>query len=138
MKNTSAKKRILLVGDDMDICLTFKRLLEEQDFDVHAFIRFQDVLKNFMHYDLVVLDIKMPNIDGIKLYHQLRTVDKNVKVCFITASEEYYIERFPELKEEKCFFMQKPVSLDNFVVCFCWSCHWKNDKLFGCKQNLAC
>jgi DNA-binding response OmpR family regulator len=115
MKNTSAKKRILLVGDDMDTCLTFKRLLEEQDFDVHAFIRLQDVLKNFMHYDLVVLDIKMPNIYGIKLYHQLRTVDKNVKVCFITASEEYYIERFPELKEEKCFFMQKPVSLDNFV-----------------------
>jgi DNA-binding response OmpR family regulator len=115
MKNTSAKKRILLVGDDMDTCLTFKRLLEEQDFDVHAFIRFQDVLKNFMHYDLVVLDIKMPNIDGIKLYHQLRTVDKNVKVCFITASEEYYIERFPELKEEKCFFMQKPVSLDSFI-----------------------
>jgi FixJ family two-component response regulator len=99
----------------MDTCLTFKRLLEEQDFDVHAFIRLQDVLKNFMHYDLVVLDIKMPNIDRIKLNHQLRTVDKNVKVCFITASEEYYIERFPELKEEKCFFMQKPVSLDNFV-----------------------
>jgi CheY-like chemotaxis protein len=98
MKNTSAKKRILLVGDDMDTCLTFKRLLEEQDFDVHAFIRLQDVLKNFMHYDPVVLDIKMPNIDRIKLYHQLRTVDKNVKVCFITASEEYYIERFPELK----------------------------------------
>jgi DNA-binding response OmpR family regulator len=115
MKNTSAKKRILLVGDDMDTCLTFKRLLEEQDFDVYAFIRLQDVLKNFMHYDLVVLDIKMPNIDGIKLYHQLRTVDKNVKVCFITAWEGYYIERFPELKEEKCFFMQKPGSLDNFV-----------------------
>ena len=115
MKNTSAKKRILLVGDDMDTCVTFKKMLEEQDFDVHAFIRLQDVLKNFMHYDLVVLDIKMPNIDGIKLYHQLRTVDKNIKVCFITASEEYYIERFPELKEEKCFFMQKPVSLDNFV-----------------------
>jgi DNA-binding NtrC family response regulator len=113
MKNTSAKKRILLVGDDMDTCLTFKRLLEEQDFDVHAFIRSQDVLKNFMHYDLVVLDIKM--LISMELNYQLRTVDKNVKVCFITASEEYYIERFPELKEEKCFFMQKPVSLDNFV-----------------------
>jgi DNA-binding response OmpR family regulator len=113
MKNTSAKKRILLVGDDMDTCLTFKRLLEKQDFDVHAFIRSQDVLKNFMHYDLVVLDIKM--LISMELNYQLRTVDKNVKVCFITASEEYYIERFPELKEEKCFFMQKPVSLDNFV-----------------------
>jgi DNA-binding response OmpR family regulator len=91
-------------------------MLEEQDFDVRAFVRSQDALENFMPgtYDLVVLDIKMPNIDGIKLYHQLRKVDKNVKVCFITASEEYYIEHFPELKEEKCF-MQKPISLDNFV-----------------------
>ena len=108
MENTSTKKRILLVDDDMDTCLTFKKMLEEQDFDVHAFVRSQDVLENFMPraYDLVVLDVKMPNIDGIKLYHQLRKVDKNVKVCFITASEEYYIERFPELKEEKCF-MQK-------------------------------
>lgn len=116
MENTSAKKRILLVDDDMDTCVTFKKMLEEQDFDVHAFVRSQDVLENFMPgaYDLVVLDIKMPNIDGIKLYHQLRKVDKNVKVCFITASEEYYIEHFPELKEEKCF-MQKPISLDNFV-----------------------
>jgi DNA-binding NtrC family response regulator len=118
MENISAKKRILLVDDDMDTCLTFKKMLEEQDFDVHAFVRSQDALENFMPgtYDLVVLDIKMPNIDGIKLYHQLRKVDKNVKVCFITASEEYYIEHFPELKEEKCF-MQKPVSLDNFVDC---------------------
>lgn len=116
MENTSAKKRILLVDDDMDTCLTFKKMLEEQDFDVHAFVRSQDALENFMlgAYDLIVLDIKMPNIDGIKLYHQLRKVDKNVKVCFITASEEYYIERFPELREEKCF-MQKPISLDNFV-----------------------
>jgi DNA-binding response OmpR family regulator len=116
MENTSAKKRILLVDDDMDTCVTFKKMLEEQDFDVHAFVRSQDVLENFMPgaYDLVVLDIKMPNIDGIKLYHQLRKVDKNVKVCFITASEEYYIEHFPELNEEKCF-MQKPISLDNFV-----------------------
>ena len=116
MENTSTKKRILLVDDDMDTCLTFKKMLEEQDFDVHAFVRSQDVLENFMPraYDLVVLDVKMPNIDGIKLYHQLKKVDKNVKVCFITASAGYYIERFPELKEEKCF-MQKPISLNNFV-----------------------
>ena len=56
-------------------------------------------------YDLIVLDIKMPNIDGIKLYHQLRKVDKNVKVCFIIASEEYHLEHFLELKEEKCFYV---------------------------------
>jgi DNA-binding NtrC family response regulator len=99
----------------METCLTFKKLLEEQDFDVHAFVRSQDVLKNFMHYDLAVFDIEMPNIDGIKLYHQLIKVDKSVKACIISASEEYYTEHFPELKKEECFFMQKPISLDDFV-----------------------
>jgi hypothetical protein len=39
MKNTSAKKRILLVGDDMDTCLTFKRLLEEQDWNFTRYDR---------------------------------------------------------------------------------------------------
>jgi DNA-binding NtrC family response regulator len=47
MENTSAKKRILLVDDDMDTCVTLK-MLEEQDFDVHAFVRSHDALENFM------------------------------------------------------------------------------------------
>jgi DNA-binding response OmpR family regulator len=60
-------------------------------------------------YDLIVLDIKMPKIDGIKLYQEIRKVDRNVRVCFVTASEEYYTERFPELNKGKCF-MQTYVS----------------------------
>ena len=106
MKNTSAKKKILVVGDDMETCLTFKKLLEEQDFDVHAFVRSQDVLKNFMHYNLAVFDIEMPNIDGIKLYHQLRKVDKSVKACIISASEEYYTT-LSRAKERRMFFYAK-------------------------------
>jgi DNA-binding response OmpR family regulator len=113
---SSAKKRIMLVDDDRDTCLTFKRMLEEQDFDVHAFERSQDVLKSFRPdiYDLIVLDIKMPKIDGIGLYQEIRRLDKNVKVCFITASEDYYIGIYPQLEKEKCF-MQKPISVDDFV-----------------------
>jgi DNA-binding response OmpR family regulator len=73
-------------------------------------------LQNFKSgiYDLVVLDIKMPKIDGIKLYQEIRKIDKKVKVCFITASEEYYVKQFPELEKEECF-MQKPISMDNFI-----------------------
>jgi DNA-binding LytR/AlgR family response regulator len=55
----------------------------------------------------------MPKVDGIKLYQEIRKIDKTVRVCFITASEEYYIEHFPELRKE-CF-MQKPISVENFV-----------------------
>jgi DNA-binding LytR/AlgR family response regulator len=52
----------------------------------------QDVMEKFRPgvYDLVVLDIKMPIINGLQLYQEIRKVDKNVKVCFITASGEYY------------------------------------------------
>jgi two-component SAPR family response regulator len=63
-------------------------------------------------YDLVVLDIKMPIINGLQLYQEIRKVDKNVKVCFITASEEYYTGLIRQ--REKCF-MQKPIFQDDFI-----------------------
>jgi two-component system cell cycle sensor histidine kinase/response regulator CckA len=93
-----------------------QKILEEQDFKVQAYDIPQVALDNFRTgaYDLIVLDIKMPKIDGIKLYQEIRKVDRNVRVCFVTASEEYYTERFSELSKEKCF-IQKPMSLDNFV-----------------------
>jgi CheY-like chemotaxis protein len=74
-------------------------------------------------YNLVVLDIKMPELDGVKLYVEIRTKDKRVRVCFITASEEYYTERFTELRKKKnalCknlfqWMVSSPVL---FIVCF--------------------
>lgn len=57
----------------------------------------------------------MPKIDGVKLYQEVRKIDKRVRVCFITASLEYYTEHFPELKKEEECFMQKPISIENFV-----------------------
>jgi DNA-binding NtrC family response regulator len=115
-KNKTVKNKILLIDDEIDACLTFKNMLEENGFDINVYNKPLDALHNFKSgiYDLVVLDIKMPKIDGIKLYQEIRKIDKRIKVCFITASEDYYIKQFPELKEEKCF-MQKPISTDSFV-----------------------
>jgi FixJ family two-component response regulator len=91
-------------------------MLEEHDFDVHAFDKPQDVMENFRPgvYNLVVLDIKMPIINGLQIYQEIRKVDKNVKVCFITASEEYHTGLIVQLEREKCF-MQKPISRDDFI-----------------------
>lgn len=115
-KDKPVKNKILLIDDEIDACLTFKNMLEENGFDTNTYDKPLDALHNFKSgiYDLVVLDIKMPKIDGIKLYQEIRKIDKRIKVCFITASEDYYIKQFPELKEEECF-MQKPISTDSFV-----------------------
>lgn len=111
------KKKILLVDDEPDICLTIKQGLEDHGFDVDAYENPRESLRSFKPavYDLVILDIKMPEIHGFRLYEQIRRIDVNVKVCFITASsEEYYRELFPELKKMECF-MQKPILLDDLT-----------------------
>jgi DNA-binding response OmpR family regulator len=58
-------------------------------FDVDAFIDRELVLSSFKPglYDLILIDIMMPRIDGFVLYERLKTVDPSVKVCFLTASE---------------------------------------------------
>jgi two-component SAPR family response regulator len=49
-------------------------------------------LENFnaCSYDLIILDIKMPNLNGFALYREIKKLDKEVKVCFLTAGEMYY------------------------------------------------
>ena len=78
IKNKDKTDKILLIDDEIDACLTFKNMLEENGFDINAYDKPLDALHNFKSgiYDLVVLDIKMPKIDGIKLYQEIRKIDK--------------------------------------------------------------
>jgi two-component system catabolic regulation response regulator CreB/two-component system response regulator ChvI len=76
-------------------------------------------LENYQEglYDLIIIDIVMPKMDGFKLYKELRKKDKNVKVCFLTAGEMYYDEYrkhvFPEILAER--IIRKPISNDELV-----------------------
>ena len=68
-------------------------------------------------YDLILIDIKMPKIDGFVLYELLKTVDNGVKVCFLTASEMYR-EEVREVEHcalNKDLFLQKPISNDDLI-----------------------
>jgi CheY-like chemotaxis protein len=68
-------------------------------------------------YDLALIDIMMPKIGGFVLYERLKTVDRDAKVCFLTASEMYH----EEIREEKYsvldneLFIQKPISTDDLI-----------------------
>jgi DNA-binding response OmpR family regulator len=70
-----------------------KKALRSSGFSVDIFNDSERALKNFKphFYDLVILDIVMPKMDGFELYDNLKKRDSNVKVCFLTASfAQYY------------------------------------------------
>jgi DNA-binding response OmpR family regulator len=85
-------KRILLIDDEPDITFTIKDILEYNGFQIDSFndpiLALNSYKSNF--YDLVILDIKMPKMDGFELYNKIREKDPKVKICFLTASEMYY------------------------------------------------
>jgi DNA-binding NtrC family response regulator len=70
----------------------FKKALESAGFNVNVFNNSADTLKDFKphFYGLVMLDIVMPKMDGFSLYKELKKVDPDLKVCFLTASEKYH------------------------------------------------
>jgi len=115
-------KRIFLVDDDYDHTITFKVGLELAGFEVDAYNDSAIALSNFKpdYYDLLLIDIKMPKIDGFELYERIRKIDDKVKVWFITAYEVYYKtlkEVSSKSKEETILdrFIQKPIEINNLV-----------------------
>ena len=112
-------KRILVVDDEPDLTQVSTLALEYHGFKVDSFNDPQEALSKFKpgSYDLIILDIKMPKMDGFELYHEIKKKDDNAKVCFLTASELYY-EEFR--KEEYCaldrnLFIQKPIDNEDLV-----------------------
>ena len=113
------KKKILLVEDEQDLSVVFNMVLEDGGYEVDCFTEPVLALKNFKTglYDLVILDIKMPEMDGFELHRQLKKIDSAVKICFLTASEMYY-EEFR--KDELCgldkdLFLRKPIKNEDLI-----------------------
>jgi DNA-binding NtrC family response regulator len=115
LSSNNNKKRILFVDDEPDLTSLFKMALESGGFYVDVFNNSADVLKNFKphFYDFVMLDIVMPKMNGFDLYKELKKVDPDVKVCFLTASEKYR-EGLREGEYQtlsKDLFIQMPLSI---------------------------
>jgi CheY-like chemotaxis protein len=128
--NKSLRNKILLVDDEPDITTVFSLGLEDHGFKVDASNDPLQALSDFKKgsYDLVLIDYKMPNMNGLELHREIRKIDEKVKVCFITAFEVYREEpknefQIPlnassqqQLEREvaKCF-IHKPIDIDELI-----------------------
>jgi DNA-binding response OmpR family regulator len=110
-----------LVDDELDITLTLKIALEQSGFfQVEAFYESVLALSGFKAgaYDLAILDIKMPEMDGFELYRKLRKIDNKLKICFLTAAElGTYRETDSDIMDElgKDYFVAKPVDTIDLI-----------------------
>jgi CheY-like chemotaxis protein len=128
--NNSSNPNIILVDDEEDILYSFKTILSNHGYDVKSFTESKEALKHIIeldysassnadttttsshshHYDLAIIDIRMPQINGIQLYQILKIINKNIKVLFISALDavEEIMSMFPEIKPSN--IIRKPVS----------------------------
>jgi DNA-binding response OmpR family regulator len=115
------KKKVMIVDDELDLSLLLKTLLEENNFRVDWYtdpvLALNKFKRNF--YDLLLLDIKMPKMNGFELYRELKKIEKRVKVCFLTALTELYeYDKFKEEvspKEDERYFIPKPIENEELI-----------------------
>jgi DNA-binding response OmpR family regulator len=109
-------KKILIIDDEPDVILTLRIALEQNGFRTDSCSDPILAYKKFRHgvYDLVLLDIKMPIVDGFQLYQKIKRTDMGVKICFLTASEFYH----EEIRKEEGYtgfneelFLRKPIEI---------------------------
>jgi DNA-binding response OmpR family regulator len=120
-KEKEKEKKILVVDDEPDNASIFSMGLEDGGFKVDSFTNPSLALSKFKSdhkkYQLLILDIKMPEMNGFELYEEIRKIDNNVKTCFLTAFGEGYTEEFGRRFSSSInvSFIRKPIRVDDLV-----------------------
>ena len=115
-------KKILVIDDETDLTYTLEKVLEDNGFKVESFTDPIVALDNYKAnlYDLIILDIKMPKMDGFELYLKIREKDPKVKICFLTAittfNEDFRKTRLEMGKTiNEDYFIQKPIKTEDLI-----------------------
>ena len=117
-------RKIMILDDEEDIALLFKEGLEIIGF--YSVVVYNDPIKALYEiksktYDLILIDIIMPNMNGLEFYANLKKMEKESgsKVCFFSAgefSEDRIRGMFPDLKNQKTILIHKPIRIKELLI----------------------
>lgn len=117
--NTKVRNKLLIVDDDPDIITTFKLTLEDSGYIVDSYTNPLECISKFKTktYDFVLLDIIMPEMDGFELYEQIKKIDSDVQVCFMTAYDVNYesLREIFESPDIEGTYFKKPLEIKELV-----------------------
>jgi CheY-like chemotaxis protein len=113
-------RKILLIDDEIDDLFVLQNFLTLEGFEVKTFSSSREALRHYLEtepstYDLIISDIRMPELNGFQLYSKLRAVKHDVKILFSTCLQiaEEMLTLLPDLKPEQ--LIQKPVEKEKFI-----------------------
>ena len=113
-------RNIMLVDDEPDVLFTYKCFLSSRGYNVVTFTNPREALIHFVqsdpsYYGLVILDIRMPHLNGLQLFRKFREIDHKIKIIFVSALDgaAELVSLLPDLNEEN--IMQKPVNQTTFL-----------------------
>ena len=115
-QSSNAFAKIIIVDDEPDILMTFRDILAKAGYQsIETCSDPIQLLQTFaksqaQKYDLIILDIRMPKMNGLQLFKRLYSIDSNLKVLFATALDavDELISVLPEIKRENV--LRKPVN----------------------------
>ena len=118
--SVKSDRNIMLVDDEPDVLFTYKCFLSSRGYNVVTFTNPREALIHFVqsdpsYYGLVILDIRMPHLNGLQLFHKFREIDHKIKIIFVSALDgaAELVSLLPDLNEEN--IMQKPVNQTTFL-----------------------
>jgi CheY-like chemotaxis protein len=112
--------KIMIVEDEEDVLLTYKSFLDSESYTVEAFSNPYDALQSFIeknghYYDLIIIDIRMPGINGLQLYRKLKAIDDSINVLFISALDAAEALSILDDDMDPSKLIRKPVSKEDFL-----------------------
>ena len=117
---SSRTQRILLIDDKKDDLIVLEHFLKLEGFEVRSFSNPRQALLHYSNtdpsfYDLIISDIRMPEINGFQLYYKLKSIKHDIKILFATCLNiaEELLVLLPEVKPEQ--IIQKPVGKERFI-----------------------
>ena len=110
---SKSKAKILIIDDNKDITDLFSLFLESNGYIVNVYTNPVEAFNNFSKnsHDLIVLDLKMPKMDGMTLYHRIKEIDDKVIICFTTADINYIQQLQKGITDIEKIVLYKPVLL---------------------------